>query len=143
MKHMDKSRLKNLFLILLSAGLAASITIAIAVWHQYTALYTIVTELCAEAMQDTELTLRQDPVVDAVPIYHFDEITAIYPTTYYKKLAEALLPLTDPRLAQQLTSEDRTALADCMHDAQGTEPDFKTLLGNIHSVIAPYLYRSE
>lgn len=142
MKCLDTSKIKNFFLILLTTGVIASITIAIVYVHSYNSLQKTVTGLCADAMVKTELTLRQDAEIDPEPLYQFDEITSIYPSTYYKKLAEALLPLTDADFAQQLSQEERLTLADCVLEACGTSPNFKELMGIVNTIMSKYRYSS-
>ncbi len=132
--------LKNLIITLLLVAAIVCFTVGISSRHAYVNLFNTITELCGEAMLDIESTLRDGDPMEAKYLYRFDEITSVYPDTYYKALAETLLPLADPELYEKLTPQDREALADCIQKCYGEDPDFKTLVGEAEIVVAKYIY---
>lgn len=134
----EKRIFYHLAIILLSVALLASVTIALVYRQTYTNVSNGLTTLCKTAMVDLEDSLRNDPVVSAEALYRYDEITSIYPDTYYKALAEALLPLAHQDIT--LTKEDCEILANCVRDAYGASPEFPEIMGAVNTIMVKYIY---
>lgn len=144
-----KKTVKNLYqvlIILLLAALIVMTFVTLKSLERKNVVETAVTQLCGQALTNIELNLRQGDTLEPEYFYRLHEITSVYPDTNYAVLAQVLLTLKDPPLAQKLSQTDRDALADCIartNDPNILDQDLEPIIYEIESLLAPYLYHEK
>lgn len=133
---------RTILTVLLATLIIIFCTMSFEAVHTTREIENTITDLCIESMMNIELNLRQGDPISSEYLYRFDQLTAIYPDTYYAILSDTLLVLEDSSVSSLLTPEDRVRIADNIartYDNDMEKEEWEPLIYDVENVLYPYL----